>query len=152
MAKSRTLFKTTTNVHAESIANADWSSFLRLDKLQDSFKSAYVDKVRISYISGEDDVTDNQGWLFCASLDDALDSSTPSNNDGQIIGSTAGRGAGGVVVLPVKRTITSNETASNETGSGFPIYCHVRAAVTGNTQKLYMVVEVMGRLHRATAL
>ena len=153
MAKgSRTLFKTTTNVHAESIANADWSSFIKLDKLQDSFKSAYVEKVRISYISGEDDAEDNQGWLFAASLDDALDSSTPSNNDGQMISATASRGAGGVAVLPIMRTITSNEVTSNETGSGFPIYLHVRAAANGETQKLYMVVEVHGRLHRATSL
>ena len=152
MARKSSLFKITSNVHAEAIASNDWSSFLKLDKLQDSFNSAYVDKVRISYISGEDDADENQGFLFVASLDDALDSSTPSNNDGQIIASSASRGAAGVVTLSIKRRITTNETASNESGSGFPIYLHVRAAATGEANKAYMVIETMGRLHRATSL
>ena len=152
MAKKSNLFKITSNVHAEAIASNDWSSFLKLDKLQDSFNSAYIEKCRISFISGEDDAEDNQGWLFVASLDDALDSSTPSNNDGQVISATATRGAGGVVTLPIKRRITTNEAPSNETGSGFPIYLHVRAAATGSAQKAYMVIETWGRLHRATSL
>ena len=153
MARSSSnLFKITSNVHNETIASNDFSSFLKLDKLQDSFNSAYIEKVRISYISGEDDAEDNQGFLFIASLDDALDSSTPANNDGQVISASASNGSGGVVTLPIKRRITTNETASNESGSGFPIYLHVRAASTGSQQRCYMVVETWGRLHRATSL
>ena len=151
MAKKRTLFKTVSNVHVESIANATWSSILRLDKMQDSFNSAYVEKVRISFVSGEDDSDENQAWLFCSSLDDTM-SATAANNDGQVISASATSGAGGVVTLPVKRSVRSNETPSGTSEAGNPIYIHIRAAATGAEQKAYMIIETWGRFHKATAL
>ena len=145
------LFKTVSNVHVESVANAAWSSILRLDKMQDSFSSAYIEKVRISFVSGEDDADDNQAWLFVSSLDDSM-SATAANNDGQVISASATSGAGGVVVLPIKRRVTSNETPVGTSESGNPIYIHIRAAAVGAEQKAYMVIETWGRFHKATSL
>ena len=89
--------------------------------------------------------------MFVSSLDNTL-SATAANNDGQIISASATRGAGGSVVLPVKRRILSNESVSDSSTSGDPIYLHVRAATLGETTSLYLVVETWGRWHKTTSL
>ena len=151
MIMAGNLFKTISNVHVESIANNTWSSFAILDKMQDSFNSAYIEKVRISYVSAEEETEPNLGFMFVSSLDNTL-SATAANNDGQIISASATRGAGGSVVLPVKRRILSNESVSDSSTSGDPIYLHVRAATLGETTSLYLVVETWGRWHKTTSL
>ena len=145
------MFKTISNVHVESIANNTWSSFAVLDKMQDSFKSAYVEKVRISFITNEEETEPNLGILFVASLDNTM-SATAGDNDGQIISATASRGAGGVTSLMVDRRVTSNESESNSSRAGDPIYLHARAANIGETTSLYLVIETWGRYHKVTTL
>ena len=150
MAKS-SLFKTISNVHVESIANNQWSSFAILDKMQDSFKSCYVEKVRISFVTNEEETEPNLGVLFVASLDQTL-STTASNNDGQIISASASRGAGGTTTMQIQRTVTSNEVSQDSSRGGDPIYLHARAANIGETTSLYLVIETWGRLHKVTSL
>jgi len=97
----RSMFKTISNVHLETLPDQTWNSCLRIDKMQDSFNSAYVDKVRISFVLNQEETEPNVGLMFATSLDDTL-SATASSNDGKIISASATNGAAGVVVLPSK--------------------------------------------------
>nr|AGA18331.1 hypothetical protein [uncultured marine virus] len=161
MARRRSkMFKQVSNVHLETVEEADWSSFLKLEKQDPSMKSAYIDKIRISWLLDTDEGDDpNNAILFVASHDDALDSSTPANNDGYVISATASRGGGGVVTLDIKRRITMDYVGSNAevqkllTGSsGAPIYLHARKSDTGSQSNYYLVIETWGRWFDATSL
>ena len=122
--------------------------------------SAYVDKVRISWVLASDEPGgENEGLLFVASHDTALDSSTPANNDGNIIAATATRGAAGTTTLNIKRRITTNYDGSSsdtlvllEGMSGAPIYLHAYKAETGSDADFYMVIETWGRWFKAESL
>jgi len=157
---NRRLFKQISNVHLETVAENDWSSFLKLEKQDPSMKSAYVDKVRISWVVGSDESTDpNQGLLFVASHDKELDSSTPANNDGQIIAASASRGGAGVVTLDIKRRITVDYDGADvgilellEGTAGAPIYLHAYKSSTGDAANYYLVIETWGRWFTADSL
>ena len=154
------LFKQISNVHVEAVSTNDWSSFLKLEKQDPSMRSAYIDKVRISWVLDSDEPGgENEGLLFVASHDVALDSTTPANNDGNIIAATATRGAAGVSTLDIKRRITTNyDGASADTlvllegMSGAPIYLHAFKAETGSDADFYMVIETWGRWFSAESL
>ena len=161
MAKKKSkMFKQISNVHVEDVNVQDWSSFLKLEKQDPSMKSAYVDKVRISWILDSDESTDpNEGILFVASHDNALDSTTPSNNDGNIISASASRAGAGVVTLDIKRRITIDYDGADagvlellEGTSGAPIYLHAYKSNTGSAASYYLVVETWGRWLTATSL
>ncbi len=154
------MFKQVSNVHVENVSDEDWSSFLKLEKQDPSMQSAYIDKVRISFCTTTE--LSGSGWeglLFVASHDDALDSSTPSNNDGNVIASSATRGGAGVVTLDIKRRITMDYVGSNAevqkllTGSsGAPIHLHMHKSTTGGAQNFYLVIETYGRWFSAESL
>ena len=154
------MFKQISNVHVESVSDTDWSSFLKLEKQDPSMRSAYIDKIRISWVLNSVETNgQNQGLLFVASHDNALDSTTPANNDGNIIASTASRGAAGVVTLDVKRRITVDYDGADsqilsllEGTTGAPIYLHTYKANTGSTADYYLVIETFGRWFSATSL
>ena len=145
------MFKTVSNVHTEVLPDRTWNSFLRIDKMQDSFNSAYVDKVRISYVYDTEESEPNLGLMFIASLDNTL-SATPSANDGQVIASSAHHGAAGVISLNIKRTVRSNAIVSDSSQSGDPIYLHLRGVAIGESQNILLCVETYGRLQKATSL
>ena len=155
------MFKQISNVHVETVAQNDWSSFLKLEKQDPSMKSAYIDKVRISWVIDTDEGADAEGngLLFVASHDNALDSTTPANNDGNIIAASASRGGGGVVTLDIKRRVTIDYDGSDvsikellEGTSGAPIYLHTYKSKTGSSVNYYLVIETWGRWFSATAL
>jgi len=152
------MFKQISNVHVENVSDNDWSSFLKLEKQDPSMKSAYVEKVRISWVVTTE-LSGADGVLFCASYDTALDSSTPANNDGQIISAAATRGAGGTVTLPINRRITVDyDGASSDTlqllqgMAGAPVTLHMHKSTTGGAQNFYLVIETFGRWFSATSL
>ena len=154
----RKMFKQISNVHVENVSDNDWSSFLKLEKQDPSMRSCFIDKVRISLVCNSGANPDN-GLLVVASHDNALDSSTPGNNDGNIIAASATRGGGGVVTLDIKRRITIDyDGSSSDTldllrgSSGAPIYLHCLKAATGSAQDFYLVVETFGRWFSATSL
>ena len=151
MKSPKSLFKTVSNMHAEILPDRTWNSFLRIDKMQDSFNSAYVDKVRISYIYDSEESEPNVGLMFVASLDNTL-SGTPANNDGQMIAVSAHNGSGGVVTLPIKRTVRSNAIVTDSSQSGDPIYLHLRGVAIGEATQILLSVETFGRLQKATSL
>ena len=161
MARKSKLFKQISNVHVETVASQDWSSFLKLEKQDPSMRSAYVDKVRISWVQNTDEGDDaaNNGLLFVASHDNELDSSTPANNDGNVISASASRGGGGVVTLDIKRRITMDYDSADAAvlellkgSSGAPIYLHCYKSNTGQQAGYYLVVEIWGRWFSATSL
>ena len=154
------MFKQISNVHLETVDETDWSSFLKIEKQDPSMRSAYVDKVRISFVlDSEESTGENAGLLFVASHDNALDSSTAANNDGNIIAATARHGYAGTVTLDIKRRITIDyDGSSSDTldllrgSSGAPIYLHVHKATTGSSENWYLVIETYGRWFSATSL
>ena len=123
-------------------------------------RSAYIDKVRISWINADNESTgDEIGKLFVASYDKELDSATPANNDGNIIAATGQRGAGGVATLDIKRRVTVDYDGTNadvlelmQGTSGAPIYLHALTTDMNSTISLYLVIETWGRWFTATAL
>ncbi len=123
-------------------------------------KSAYVDKVRISWVlDTNEDGDPNQGLMFVASHDQNLDSATPANNDGNIIAASATRGAAGVVTLDIKRRITMNYDGSDvqvrallEGSSGAPLWLHAYKSNTGTGSNYLLVIETYGRWFKAESL
>jgi len=161
MARRTKMFKQISNVHVEAVNNNDWSSFLKLEKQDPSMKSAYIDKVRISWILQSDEGADNagNGICFVASHDDALDSTTAANNDGNIIAATASRGGGGVVTLDIKRRVTIDYDGTdvqilllNKGSSGAPVFLHARKSGTNQAASYYLVIETYGRWFSAASL
>ena len=158
--KKSKMFKQISNVHLETVNTQDWSSFLKLEKQDPSMKSAYIEKVRISWVLDTDEADAvKEGLLFVASHDKELDSTTPSNNDGNVISATASRGAGGVCTIDVRRKITTAYDGADvgvlellEGTSGAPIYLHVYKANTGSPANFYLVIETWGRWFSATSL
>jgi len=152
------MFKTTSTVHLENVSDAGlWNSFATIFKQQDNFKSAYVDKVRITFVQ-EDQLTTATGavipWLpvmFAAANSSTL-SNTPSNNDQNIICAAGGRG-GGTVTLNIKRRIVTNEV-DEESGDG-AIRLFIKASdptqLSGDGQ-FYLIIETYGRWHRCDSL
>jgi len=158
--KVKKMFKQISNVHLETVNENDWSSFLKLEKQDPFMRSAYIDKVRISWVIATDESTDpNQGLLFVASHDKELDSTTPANNDGQVIAASASRGGAGVVTLDIRRRITVDYDGADvgilellEGTSGAPVYLHAYKADTGAAADFYLVIETFGRWFSATSL
>ena len=154
------MFKQISNVHLESISEGDWSSFLKLDKQDPSMKRAYIDKVRISWVlnSIEDTKGAAQGLLFVASHDSALNSTTPSANDGNIITATATRGGAATATLSIKRSIDMSYDGADAgvlellEGSNGPIYLHAYKAQTSGAANFYLVIETYGRWFSAESL
>ena len=155
------MFKQISNVHVETVATTDWSSFIKYDKQDPSMKSAYIDKVRISWVIDTDEGDDaaGNGLLFVASHDRALNSTTPSINDGNIISASASRGGGGVVTLPINRRITMSYDGADagvlellDQSSGAPIYLHCYKSKTGQAANYYLVIETWGRWFSAESL
>ena len=152
----RKMYKQVSNVHIEAVTDGEWSSFMIYKKQENSMTSAYIDRVKISWVLNQEDNPNSklQGFLFASSLDSALDSSTAGNNTGNIISCTGVNGGGGVAYLDIKRRIISNESqhSTTESTAGWPIYLHVRSSEIGEDTSLYVVVESYGRWFEATDL
>ena len=123
-------------------------------------RSAYIDKIVISYVlASEESTGENQGIMFVASYDNALDSTTAANNDGKILAARARHGTAGTVTLDIKRRITVDYDGSDvgirellEGTAGAPIYLHCHKSRTGSSENWYLVVETYGRWFSATSL
>ena len=123
-------------------------------------RSAYIDKVVISYVlNSEESTGENQGLMFVASYDSTLDSATAANNDGQIIAARARHGNAGTTTLDIKRRVTIDyDGASADTlqllqgTTGAPIFLHAHKSTTGSSEDWYLVIETYGRWFSATSL
>ena len=149
MAK-RKMFKTINLSKFEAMGSTGgWNPIADFFKQQAGMKSAYIDKVRVSFILEGDDgvVADEQmGYLWAVSTQDTL-SATDANNSQYIIGASASRGGGGVITIPVNRSVRDNSFDAN---SGFnALRLHCRMTDTGSeAYNLTMVIETWGRWHQ----
>ena len=155
------MFKQISNVHLEDVGqNLDWSSFLKLEKQDASMKSAFIDKVRISWILADNENAGSEiGVLFVASHDKTLDSTTPANNDGNVIAASGQRGPGGIATLDIKRRITIDYDGTDadilgllEGTSGALVWLHTATTDMDSTISLLLVIETYGRWFSAEAL
>ena len=156
MARRKRMFKQLANNHVEAVGTSgNWNSFAYIEKQQGQFTSAYADKARIAYILDTELSSTPAavgGLLFAAANSDSLDNSTPSNNDDNIISTSAGRLGGGVVTLDLKRIIRENE-ADDDSGQG-RIYLFVKSTdLTASTEaKIDLITECWGRWHKVVSL
>ena len=146
----RTMFKQLNVTKFENLGSAGaWNSIGYFEKTQESMKSAYVDKLRISFILEGDTGGSNseaRGYLWATSNKSTLSATDADNSDYIISASASGVKGGGVVSLPVKRQILVNANEENS-GQG-RVYVFVRSTDTGEeTPSVTMVVESWGRWH-----
>ena len=151
MAK-RALFKQLAIAKFESMGSAgSWLKIMEFEKQQDSMTSAYVDKVRVSFIlEGDDGVAAEEqlGYLWCVATKNGL-SGTDADNTPYIISASASRGGGGVVTLDIKRRIRDNQF-DESTGFG-KLGLYARMTDTGSeTYNITMITETWGRWHSVT--
>ena len=149
MFKQIALFKTENIGHTGGIVE-----IARFFKQQGQMSSAYIDKVRISWIS---DVTDtnwsadsenspplakNLGLLFFV----CTNNTGPDSED--IVGASASRGNGGVVTIEVKRRIVDNDFDENSgVGALSLLVSATNPDLAAGDITLNSVVEVWGRWH-----
>ena len=152
MAK-RKMFKELNNANLENLGSAgEWRLFGTVDKQQTQLVSAYLDKVRISYLVDTVPASgagpSEAGIVFVAAIEDTLVSSPLADNDGLIISSAAGRYIGGTVTLDIKRSIKSN---AEEVGrADGPIYLYCRNSDGLSTSSVQVYVETHGRWTKTT--
>ena len=141
------MFKTLTNAHLEGLgSDGDWRLIGYVDKQQTQIKSAYVEKVRLSYLLYDTPATGDAsqaGMMFCAAIENSLDSAVAANNDGKIIAASAGRMIGGVVTLDIKRSIKSNAEEIGRADGPVYIFCRNTDGLT--TTNALLAIETHGR-------
>ena len=147
-----TMFKQLAHAQYENLGNTGgWNPLFTLEKQQDSMKSCYVDKIRISFIVegdglGGDLRAKDLGFLFIVTNKQVL-SATDQDNTPFIISAGAQRAGGGVLTLDVGRRIAANEF-DEERGDGM-LSCQVRCTDIGtDTPDITLIAEVMGRWHK----
>jgi len=154
------MFKTTSTVHLENLSDdGDWNSFMDILKQQDQFTSAYVEKVRISFVQDNQlstatgEIVPWSPCLFAAATNSTLSDTTPGDNSKYIIASGASRGGGGTVTLNLNRRIVLNEIdpESGEAAIRLFIKNPDVTAIVGDL-KVYLVIETFGRWHKTQAL
>ena len=148
--RSKGMFKQLNVCKFEALgATGGWNSIGYFEKLQESMKGAYIDKVRISFILEGDaagQTNEAKGYLWATSNKQVLSGTDALNSDYIISGSASGNTGGGVVTLPIKRLIEVNSTEENS--SQGRIWVHVRGTDTGSENaNLTMIVESWGRWH-----
>ena len=150
---ARKMFKTIDLNKFENMGSAGaWAPLATFYKQQPAMKSAYIDKVRLSFILEGDSsgsTSKQLGYLFAVANKDTL-SSTDSDNTGYIVSSAASRGGGGTVTLNIKRSIKSNEFEDDSGFNALRLFC--RMTDTGSeSYNVTMIIETWGRWHQVQA-
>ena len=150
MAK-RKMFKMLARLEEENIGHTGGSYALAFfQKEKDSMVSAYLDKVRVSFIAKVTDthvdatppLEKNIGYMFW------LSTSASSEGSDYVLSASATRGNGGTVVLPADRRILENDENS-DTGFG-RIYLWVRTTnpdLAAGDITIEAYIEAFGRWH-----
>ena len=150
MARSK-MFKTIDLCKYENLGSSGgWNDIATVYKQQPAFKSAYIDKIRISFIL-EGDATagatsEQLGYLWVVSNASTL-SGTDADNTGYILSAAATRGGGGSVTLPVKRRIVDNTFEDDSGQNALRVFCRMTDTGSENYD-ITMVIETWGRWHQ----
>ena len=127
-----------------------WNPILTLSKQQDSMKSCYIQKVRISFIVEGDALTVERvkdlGFLWCVTNKATL-SSTDASNTPYIVSSSASRAGGGVITLAVDRRIAANEFDEERGDAQLSVQCRC-TDIGDETPDITLIAEVYGRWHK----
>ena len=151
MARKRRMFKQMTNMKTENIGHTGAPYLLyKIDKQQNSFVSAYLDKVRIAFhydVTDESTVRPNFiGSTFYLSTSDSSTGST------YLVSATGTSGYGGTVTLDAKRSIR-DEDEDNTRGDG-ALFVWVQPSdlnLAAGDITINTVAEAYGRWHQITA-
>ena len=147
------MFKTISTTKLENLgATGAWNPVATFLKQQNAFKSAYVDKVRISYIIEGDSAgafNAHFGTLWAVTTKGTALSATDADNTGLILGGSAGRGGGSIVTIPIKRRIVDNDFEEESGQNALSLQC--RATDIGSSSvNLTMIIETWGRWHKVS--
>ena len=145
---ARKMFKQLARLEEQNVGHTGSATVLcAFEKQQDGMVSAYLDKVRYSFvadISGyESDKIQNLGYLFW------LSTSNSDSSSEFVISASAARGNGGVISLDCKRSIKEN-SANPDTGFGrVYLWCSTTDPdLTAGDITIHGYVEAFGRWHQ----
>ena len=156
------MFKQTSTVHLENLSDdGNWNSFMDILKQQDQFTSAYVEKVRITFVQ-DNQLTTSTGavvpWtpmLFAAATIEEFSDDPDDYTDESkyIISSGATRGGGGTVTLNLNRRIVLNEIDKESGEAAIRLFVKNPdvTALVGDL-KIFLIIETYGRWHRTAVL
>ena len=140
----------------EDVGNdGNWNSFARLKKSQNQLTSAYVDKVRISFImkDARAPVEAHYGLLFAASTSETLDDDDESENSSYIISASSSHtGTSAPVTLYPRRRIVTNEVDPEAGDCMIDLFVKSTDPASAANVELIVVLEVWGRWHSVQAL
>ena len=153
MTMAKGMFRTVDLTKIENLgATGGWNPLCDFLKLQAGMKSAYIDKIRVSFIVEGDasgPTEKNLGFLFAVSNRDTM-SAVDADNSQYIIGASASRGGGGVVTIPVKRSIKDNSFDATSGINALRLHCRMTDDGTA-TYNITMVIETWGKWQQVVA-
>ena len=145
---ARRMFKQLARLEEQNVGHSGGATVLcAFEKQQDGMVSAYLDKVRYSFVADiagyESTKIQNLGYLFW------LSTSSVSAGEEFTISATATRGNGGIVSLDCKRSIKEND-ANPDTGFGrVYLWCETTDPdLTAGDITIRGYVEAFGRWHQ----
>ncbi len=154
--RKKSMFKQTSTMLLEDVGKeGNWNSFARLKKSQNQLTSAYVDKVRISFImkDARSPVEAHYGLLFAASTSSTLDDDDESENSSFIISASSSHtGTSAPITLWPKRRIVTNEMDPEAGDCMIDLFVKSTDPANDADIELVVVIETWGRWHSVQAL
>ena len=144
--KSRRLFKSLALLQIEDMGGSGAQAVLaKISKQQGQMSSAWIDRVRISWILEDVDLSAVTvlplGVMFYACT-----TNTGATSD-NVVACSASRGGGGVVTLDIKRRIVDNDFDTNSGVGALSLIAECTDATVTADIDLKMCIEVYGRWH-----
>ena len=129
-------------------------SIAKFTKQEAGMTSAYIDKVRVSFIlediAGSATNTIPFGWLWTVITSGT---SSDSHNGEYIVGASAsGHSGGGVVTIPVNRRIVDNDFDSNSGQNALLLVLEATDATVTADVDVRLVIETWGRWHEVALI
>jgi len=145
------MYKQLNIAHVEALGSAgSWNSFAKLLKQQAGMSSAYIDKVKLSWILEDVEPSPSSlGVLFACSTKETM-SNTEAENDGTVISARAGLATAGTVTLDIRRRITDNDFDENSGENALMLHCKPTNAT--ESLSVTLIIETWGRWHTTEAI
>jgi len=145
------MYKQLNIAQVEALGSAgSWNSFAKLLKQQAGMSSAYIDKVKLSWILEDVEPSPSSlGVLFACSTKETM-SNTEAENDGTVISARAGLATAGTVTLDIRRRITDNDFDENSGENALMLHCKPTNAT--ESFSVTLIIETWGRWHTTEAI